>query len=70
MKLSSENNELIRAAAQSGKQKDKEIKKLAESLAQVKSSSTMQRLATEAQQQLFGSSQGTDSFQDLIKGQS
>lgn len=30
----------------------------------------MQRLATEAQQQLYGNSQGTDSFQDLIKGQS
>lgn len=70
MKLSNENNELIRTAAQSAKEKDKEIKRLIESLAQLKSSSTMQRLATEAQQQLYGNSQGADSFQDLIKGQS
>lgn len=70
MKLGSENNELIRTAAQSAKEKDKEIKRLTEGLVQLKSSSTMQRLATEAQQQLYGNSQGTDSFQDLIKGQS
>lgn len=70
MKLGNENNELIRTAAQSAKEKDKEIKRLTEGLAQLKSSNTMQRLATEAQQQLYGNSQGTDSFQDLIKGQS
>ena len=46
LQLGSENNELIRAAAQSAKEKDKEIKRLAEGLAQAKSSSTMQRLAT------------------------